>query len=432
MPSSPSFGSIEQKILEFVPLLSPLRPKGRGRPEILPATLLWSGLLLCVLAKSMHQTALWRLLHQHGLWEFPKIPVTAEAVRRRLIRSGSTVMQQWFADVTATLDTQYPPVLDLAPFASGVFAIDESTLDQVARTLPILRSVANGDDRLLPGKLQTVFNIRTQRFHHVQTTELPHQNEKVAARDLLSTIPPGSLVLTDLGYFAFKWFDDLTDGGYFYVSRQRRKISHETVHVLVDCNGIRDELIWLGAHRADRAKHLVRMITVPFKGDTYRYITNVCDPQLLSIRQVVELYARRWTVERAFATIKRDLGLHLLWSAHGEMILTQVYGVLIIAQIASALRGEIARRGGYDIFEVSMTLLLRELPWMLSRLAPGADLLDTLAALPLEKHGYIRPSSMTDFTIPDPGPYHPPPPDLPTVRAPRYANKINPPKRRKA
>lgn len=428
MPSTPSAVAIEATLQELVPLLTPVRPTGRGRPEILPATLLWSGLLLCVLHKAVHQTSLWRLLHQTGLWHFPKILVSAEAVRVRLLRTGPAAIQTWFTDITALLDQQFPPVVSLAPFANGVYAIDESTLDDVKRTLPMLRNVPNGDDRLLPGKLQTVFNIRTQRFHHVQTTDLPHQNEKVASRDLLRTIPSGSLVLADQGYFAFKWFDDLTDSGYHYISRLRKRISHEVVHVLAAGNGVRDELIWLGTYRADRAKHLVRLITVIYKGKPYRYITNVRDPEILPIRDVVECYARRWTIEQAFGTIKRDLGLHLLWSAHWELILTQLYGVLIIAQIASAIRGEIARRGGYDYFEVSMTLLLRELPWMLSQRRDDQSIIDALAALPKEKYGFIRDSTMTRFDLPEPEPTVPPPPNLPLTRTPRYANKQRNPK----
>ena len=56
--------------------------------------------------------------------------------------------------------------------------------------------------------------------------------------------------------------------------------------------------------------------------------------------------SRRWDIEEAFKTVKRDLGLHLLWSAQWELILTQVWGVLTIAQIATAIREEIAERGG--------------------------------------------------------------------------------------
>lgn len=423
MPSSASLDAIDQKLAELVPLVQPTPRTGPGRPEVLPATLLWSGVVSCVLAGSTHQTAIWRLLSQHGLWDYPRIPISAEGVRQRLLRLGPATMAQWFADITTVLDQQYPDVLSLAPFATGVFVIDESTLDKVARKVPALRDVPDGDRRLLPGKLQTVFNVRTQRFHHVQTTANPLQNEKISARDLLATIPEGSLVLTDLGYFGFKWFDDLTDGNYTYVSRLRQGTTVQDVQVLARGNGVEDALVWLGKYRADRAKHLVRRITITTNRVTRHYLTNILDPRQLSVRDVVELYGRRWTVEQAFSTIKTELGLHLVWSARWELTVIQVYGVLIVAQIAMAIRGEIARRGGHDVFEVSIKLLLRDLTMILRHLQPGRDLIDHLASLPKTKHGYIRPSRMTVFAVPDPGRYTLPPPDLVTSRTPRYGSQ---------
>ena len=44
----------------------------------------------------------------------------------------------------------------------------------------------------------------------------PHQNEKVLARELVEELPAGTLVVADLGYFGFAWFDWLTDRGYHW------------------------------------------------------------------------------------------------------------------------------------------------------------------------------------------------------------------------
>lgn len=84
------------------------------------------------------------------------------------------------------------------------------------------------------------------------------------------------------------------------------------VHSFTDEPGLRDELVWLGKHRADRAKYVVRRITVQVGGRERCYLTNVEDPVRLPVEQIVELYDRRWTIERLFALIKRELGLHLV------------------------------------------------------------------------------------------------------------------------
>lgn len=412
--------AIETLLGELIPRLSP-DPNPNGRPETLPGALLWTGMLVCLVRGTGSQQALWRLLSQAGLWDFPRVPVTAEAVRIRLERSGPDVMQDLFRQVTAELAVQVAGDGALAPFATGVYAIDESTLDGVARTLPRLRDVPAGDDRLLPGKLITAFDVRAQQFHTVQTTELPRQNEKVAAREVVATLPEESLILADLGYFSFPWFDDLADAGYWYVSKLREKTSTTTAHVVSARGKVRDELVWLGAYRSDQAKHLVRRIQVPVGTKVHVYLTNVLDPHILTIADVVRLYARRWDIELAFKLIKRDLGLHLLWSAKWELILTQIWGVLLIAQIATALRAQIARRAGIDLFDVSITLLLRDLPHLMRR--GDADLIGRIAALPVVKGGYLRPSRRVRHAVPDDLPVTPPPDDLIRTRTPRYAGR---------
>lgn len=418
--ATPRLDAIEAVLADLIPRLSPA-PNPRGRPEILPGALLWTGLLVCIARKTTSQQALWRVLSQTGLWHFPHVPVSAEAVRVRLQRAGPTVMRDLFTQVTAELATTVPDDASLAPFAPGVFAIDESTLDQIARTLPTLRPVPAGDDRLLPGKLITAFDIRTQQFHTVLTTGLPRQNERVAARDLVATLPGGSLILADLGYFGFEWFDDLLDAGFSFVSRLRARTTTEVVHVLSAEGGVRDDLVWLGTYRADQAKHLQRLITVPVGQTVHQYLTSVLDPTDLPVADVVRLYGRRWDIELAFKTVKRDLGLHLLWSAQWELILTQVWGVLLIAQIATALRAQIAARAGIDLFDVSLTLLLRDLPYLV-RDGP-VDLIEHLARLPVVKGGYLRPSRRVRYVVPDALPITPRPVGLVLTRTPRYGGR---------
>lgn len=38
------------------------------------------------------------------------------------------------------------------------------------------------------------------------------------------------------------------------------------------------------------------------------YLTNVCDPQMLALGEIAQLYARRWDIEMAFRLRKRVSG----------------------------------------------------------------------------------------------------------------------------
>ena len=395
----------------------------RGRPPILPGLLLWSGLLVCVLRGLSSQLEVWRLLSAAGLWHFPTVPVSDDAVYRRLEREGESAMAGLFADLTALLLARPAGPADrtLVPFAAEVVAVDETTLDRVARTLPALRGLPPGDDRLLPGKLAGLFDVRRQLWREIRPRPEARQNEKVAARDLAATLPAESLILCDLGYFAFAWFDDLTDAGQWWVSRLRAKTSYETIHAFYHDGETLDALVWLGKHRSDRTKHAVRLVQFRHGQALHRYITNVLDPHLLPLPEVARLYARRWDIEMAVNLVKTHLGLQLLWSAKPAVVGAQVWAVLAVAQVVQALRGEVAARAGVDTFAVSLPLLVRYLPQYARR---G---LDPVAAFVADgrRLGFIRPSRRTQIVTPTiPATHLRPPPDgLVLRRTPRYARK---------
>ncbi len=423
-PPAAVVGDIERFLEALIADLTPDERESRpGRPRILPALALWGGLLVCVLRGFAHQTALWRLLSQRGLWAYPRFPVSDQAVYTRLARGGTAALARLFAQVTATLTTRLAPyaAADLAPFAADVVALDETALDPVARTLPALQGAAADDARRLPGKLAGVFDLRRQQWRRVVHVPDPHQNEKVAARALLDGLARGTLILADLGYFGFAWFDALTARGFHWVSRLRAKTSYTVLHVFYQQGETFDGLVWLGAYRADRAAHAVRLVRFRLGSVTYTYLTNVLDPTVLSLREVARLYARRWDIERAFKTVKRHLGLHLLWSAKEVVILQQVWAVLITSQILQALQLEIAGRAGVDPFDVSLALLVEEAP----RYAQAGQ--DPVAAFVAHGRaaGYIRPSRRTVNLAPH-IPWHqltPLPPHVVLVRTPRYAGR---------
>lgn len=414
---------VEQWLAACVQELEPPPRPGPGAPEVLPTLLLWTGLVVCTLRGFGTQAALWRLLSQEGLWSYPRSQVGDDAVRKRLARQGTAPLERLFTQITALLASRITPWLreQLAPFATDVVALDEITLDQVARLLPPLRALPAGDPGLLGGCLAAVFDLRRHQWRRVLYREDTLQNEKVLARSLLDGLQRGTLILADLGYFGFHWFDDLTDRDVYWLSRLRARTSYTIITRLYAQADVLDAIVWLGAYRADRAKHAVRLIQFSAGGRTYRYITNVLDPELLSIQDAARLYARRWDIELAVNTIKTHLGLHLLWSSKPVLIQQQVWAVLIIAQIFAAFRMEIAARADVDVFDVSLPLLIEYFP----RYAyAGSDPVAVFVAHGREL-GFIRPSRRVRIDAPliPPYEYHHPPPDLVLLRTPRYVQR---------
>jgi hypothetical protein len=365
---------VRKMVEEIAP--QPMR-KGRGRPVVLPTLCLWAGFLVGVLRGLGSQTAVWRLLHVHGLWDYPRFDVCDEAVRKRLARGGAAAMERFFDQVTAALVERLLPYLDatLVPWATAVVALDETTLDPIARTLPALRGTPTGDHGLLPGKVAGLFDVRAQQWRKLQWVDDVHANEKLRARAMVAELPAGSLVLADLGYFGFEWFDFLTEAKSFWISRVKKKTSYKVRHVFYERGSTLDALIWLGAYRADRAAHTMRLVRFTHGGKQFEYITNVLDPKRLPLREIARLYARRWDIEMAIKLVKRELGLHLFWSAKPEVVRAQVWAAFAIAQILMGLRQEVAGRAGVDPFDVSMPLLIEWLPRLGDR---GEDPIEVL------------------------------------------------------
>ncbi len=415
---------LEDAIGQLTPAVSAREQVGPGSTRrILPSLLLWAGLLVCVLHGFHQQRSLWRLLTQRGLWGHPPLSLSDEAVYKRLGSGGTAVLEHLFAQISILLRDRLAPYAQatLAPFATAVYALDATTLDQVARWLPALRRTRPGDHALLPGKLAALFDLRHQQWTRIEHQPNPDQNEKVAARRMVAGLARGCLLLADLGYFGFAWFAWLTDQGLWWVSRLRAKSSYTVAHTFYRQGSTADALVWLAAYRADRTKHLVRLVEFQVGSAHYRYLTNVLDPRVLPMGEIARLYARRWDSELAFKLAKVQLKLGLLWSARPTVILQQVWAVLSIAQILQALRLEIAGRVGVDPFEVSLPLLVEYLPFCASF---GGDPMRAF----LEdgrRVGFIRPSKRTQIQAPllPSTAYVWPPPDLVLERTPRYAAK---------
>src|SRR5215469_12952920 len=401
----------------------------RGRPAQVSWQFLTMGILWCVLRGWKSQLGLWRLISFFGLSCFAPVPVTDEAIYQRLERSLERMQQlcmqvsQWLFDWLAPYEDR-----SLAPFAKEVYALDESKLDSMKRWLAELRDVPKGSTDLLAGRLCGLFDLRRQQWKRLDFLPDPLANCQAHAKEMLDQIR-GVLLLFDLGYFNFPWFDELTKQGAYWVSRVRRNSSWIVEHILVQRDGYAEALIFLGAYHSNQAAYLMRMIRLRYRGQWFTYITNVLDPNLLSGADVVRLYARRWDIELAFRLLKDHLNLRFLWSAKDEVISVQIWATVILAQMLHALQIRVAVQAGIETFDVSLELLLRHLPDFIKQ---GGDLLSRIqeAAYPL---GIIRPSTRMRVNVPVIGREDiiAPPPDLVWIRPPHYAHKSGSSNRRR-
>ena len=370
----------------------------RGRPRILSAFCLWSSVLFGVLRGFSSQLQLWKLLTFKSFWKFRAVNLSDQAVYKRLSQE-SDFLQSFFEYTTESLQQRLQPhSLCLASWANGVYAIDASVLDKIKRYLPSLCETPRKDNKdLLPGRIHAAFDLNLQQWTHVLKQENPDQNEKVTAWELIEKLPKQSLLLFDLGYFSFEFFDRLADENYFCITRLRKKTSYTELHTFCESGDFSDKLVFLGKtnYRSARA---VRMIRFSIGSTNYEYITNVLEPERLSLPEIAGLYQRRWDIELAFKLLKREMNLHFFWSAKPEVIWHQVWASLAISQIVLGFRQELAGRIGVDPFEISMKSVVEDIPDFVMR---GIDFYERFAELG-RKVGVIRPSRRVENRAPSP------------------------------
>jgi len=403
--------------------------KQAGRPQRLSTRLLAAGILWCVLHGWISQWDLWRRVSGFGVGSLAPVAVCDQAIYNRLAKYGTQMMQHLCAQISSWLWQWMAPYEErqLAPFAKEVYALDESTMRPIKRWLQEVRAVPLGDPSLLAGRLVGLFDVRRQQWRRIEWLPKAIANCRVHAEAMLSQMEIGALLLFDLGYYDFEWFDTLTQRGIWWVARLRSNGSYRIEHILVQRDGYFEALMFLGAYRADQAAYLMRLIRVRYRGHWYSYITNITAPTQLSGAEVVALYARRWDIELGFRLLKDHLGLNWLWSAKMQVIGAQLWATVILAQLLHALQVQVARESGVETFDVSLELLWRYLP-ELSKLATSRrhSLFEVITDLGVFLK-LIRPSTRIKREVPT-IPWHemtPLPVDLVWIRQPRYAHKTN-------
>ena len=397
--------------------------RGRGKPATLTALHLCLGIVLCGLEGFGSQLKLWRQFCLEPMGPFAPVRVVDQAVYNRLARAAGA-MRAFFEQVSGWMAEQLVGLEDrtLAPWASQVLALDESTLDAVGRWLPELRQLLLGAPRLLAGRISALFDLRRQQWVRVELWQEAVANCKQQARLLIEEVQEGTLLLFDRGYLSFPWFDTLTERKLWWISRYANHASMQWRHILYQGDGVVDVIVWLGKYRADRAKYAVRLVQFYHHGRLHRYLTNVLDPQQLSLADIARLYARRWDIELAFGVLKEHLQLSQLWSAKWGVVQVQIWCALLLAQVFHGLQMQLAAQEGVEPFDVSIDLLVEVVPRLLTRgIAPLPALGRLGRAL-----GLIRPSTRLQMQVPwvDPSWISPAPPEALRPRETvRYAQR---------
>jgi hypothetical protein len=304
-----------------------------------------------------------RVLAQDGLLWVAPLRVSEQAIAKRLDTLPARALAEVFTEVSARLQAQPSPAWPggerwtaVRTHFSRIAVVDGSTLEAVRKKTQSLQAQPGV---VLAGRTMLMVDAFTQRPLWQRYTEDAAANDKRFTGEILAALPVGGLLVFDLGFFSFVWFDDFTAQQKSFVTRLRQKTAYRTTQLLSQGTYYRDELITLGLYRANPCCYPLRLVSVLWQGQWYRYLTNVLDPQRLSAQQVCELYRRRWRIEDAFLLTKRVLDLAYLWTASPNGIPLQLYATLIFYTVLLSVCQQVAQALNEPLEQISVEMVFR-------------------------------------------------------------------------
>src|SRR5262245_36092110 len=336
-----------------------------------------------------------RVVVQDGLLWVAPVQVSEQAIAKRLDTLPASALAAVFTEVSARLQAQAPPQIpglerwtDVRARFPRIAMVDGSTLEALRKKTETLQAQPG---LVLAGRMMVMVEAFTHRPLWQLYSEDAAANDKRFAPQILAAVPVGGLLIFDLGFFSFLWFDDFTEQHKSFVTRLRHQTAYRTTQVLSHSPYYRDELITVGLYRSNPCRHPLRLVSVLWHGQWYRYLTNVLDPVQLSARQVCDLYRHRWRIEDAFLVTKRVLDLAYLWKASANGIQLQLYATLLFYLVLLNVCQQVAQGLNEPLEHISVEMVFRAF-YHYSRAVTRGETLDLVFYLmrPAQLLGLIK------------------------------------------
>jgi Transposase DDE domain len=325
-----------------------------------------------------------RVVVQDGLLWISPLQVSEQAIAKRLDTLPASALAAVLTEVSARLQVQPPPQLpgltrwaDVRVRFSHIAMVDGSTLEALRKKTQTLHAQPG---LVLAGRVMAMVEAFTHRPVWHLYTEDAAANDKRFAAEILAAVPQHGLLVFDLGFFSFLWFDEFTEQQKFFVTRLRQKTAYRVTQVLAHTPYYRDELIAVGLHHSHPCRHPLRLVSVLWRGQWYRYRTNVLDPAQLSAHHICELYRRRWRIEDAFLITKRVLDLAYLWKASANGVQLQLYATFLFYLVLLHVCQQVAQSLNEPLDRISVEMVFRAF-YHYSRALTRGETVDLVAYL---------------------------------------------------
>lgn len=178
-------------------------------------------------------------------------------------------------------------------------------------------------------------DLRGHQLRHLAVGEGLHEHDmsvlkKLNPKGLRQGVPKGRrvLIVYDKAGIDFDFWKRCSRAcAVYFVSRVKEGMVYDLIaHREVDPHDKRNHGVTEDRRVITRDSHLMRIIcyTEPATGETYEFLTNEMD---LPPGVIVEVYRRRWDVEKTFDEIKNKLGQRKAWAT--SLVAKAVQGQMV-------------------------------------------------------------------------------------------------------
>ena len=245
------------------------------------------------------------------------------------------------------------PVHTLREYFKEVWIVDGSRLDAVAKRLKLLWDVRA---QVLPGCLTAFDALYRGMVRHLAFNADAAAGERPRAVAALEHVPEGTLLVGDRLYGVGAFFAALSARGLFGLCRRHGRQSWRWLRELSKTSIAEgtawDTLIEIKGNK-DIPTQTLRWLRWRKGRERWEMLTNVVEPQRLSIRDALRLYPWRWKVERLFFDLKEVLNLHRFSTSSPNGVAMQVYAAALVHTAFRVAQGHIAQAIGTQPEEIS-------------------------------------------------------------------------------
>ena len=134
----------------------------------------------------------------------------------------------------------------------------------------------------------------------------------------------------DRGYLDYGRFDQMTEDGYFFVTRLRKNAVVrvlESFSLPEDSPVFSDEMVVIGTPQ-NRSENVFRLLKLhDTKGNELHLLTNRFD---IDADEIAEIYQSRWAIELFFKWMKQHLNIKKFFGHSEQAVHNQVYVAMIV------------------------------------------------------------------------------------------------------